>query len=267
MDIKSIQIVLKKRGLYNGRIDGIAGRLTYAAVIGGLGAMVPGVPWETWSAPRRQVAFMQAHFKSLEIETGPIDGLAGPQTLYAFEIFQHLELTGEAPELWRDKVAPDPEPEGPQTWPDYSGIEKFFGARGENQTMLIPPYPMWIAWDLETPVKRFSIHEKCHDSALRVLQKVRDHYSPEQILMHGFDIFGGCLNVRKMRGGSSWSTHSWGIAIDWDPIRNQYKWGRDRAYLDDPGCDQFWEFWEGEGWISLGRVRSFDFMHVQATRL
>ena len=77
---------------------------------------------------------------------------------------------------------------------------------------------------------------------------------------------GGCLNVRRMRGGTRWSTHSWGIAMDYDPEQNQWKWGRDRATLALPEYDAWWRLWEEEGWTSLGRTKNFDWMHVQAAK-
>ena len=70
-----------------------------------------------------------------------------------------------------------------------------------------------------------------------------------------------------MRGGTQYSMHSWGIAIDFDPERNQLNWGRDRARLAAADCVPFWDIWEAEGWVSLGRARNFDWMHVQAARL
>lgn len=270
MDIKTIQKVLKNKLLYQGRIDGIAGPKTRAAVKSGLAQFTGGAKWSVWPPRRQRIAFMQYHFESLGIETGKVDGYIGPQTLYAFEQWQHFKRTGKMPELWRDDVKPEDDIEPSREamdFPRYRDLTKFYGKRGENQAMLIPPYPMKIAWNLRQSVTRFSIHEKCHDSAERVLNRVAAHYSPEDIVKYGFNLFGGCLNVRRMRGGSSWSTHSWAIAIDFDPIRNQYKWGRDRAYFDDPACEQFWKFWEQEGWLSLGRARNYDWMHVQAARL
>ena len=81
------------------------------------------------------------------------------------------------------------------------------------------------------------------------------------------ELFGGSLNVRRMRGGSAWSIHSWGCAIDFDPERNQLRWKKPKAVLSSAECADFWHFWEEEGWVSLGRARNYDWMHVQAARL
>jgi len=61
--------------------------------------------------------------------------------------------------------------------------------------------------------------------------------------------------------------HAWGVALDFDPNRNQLNWGRDRASFSHPDYDNWWKCWEEEGWISLGRKRNFDWMHIQAARL
>ncbi len=80
----------------------------------------------------------------------------------------------------------------------------------------------------------------------------------------GIDVFGGSLNVRKMRGGESYSMHSWGIAIDFDPERNALGWNQSKARLAAADAADFWKIWEGEGWVSMGRARDFDWMQVQA---
>ena len=274
INIKTVQIELQGLGLYKGALDGISGPLTESAVEKALSKLVPDVAWRRWSNFRKRIAVMQALFRTKNIETGIVDGYVGPQTLYAFEVWRHIELTGKSPEPWRDgpldyvpeHLKPTPKPVK-SDWPRQRDLTKYYGARGKNQTLLTLPYTMKIAWNKAQLIRKFSIHEKCHDSASRVFGRIASHYSPEERVRHGFDLFGGCLNVRKMRGGSSWSTHAWGIAIDFDPIRNQLRWGRDRAYLDEPECVQFWKFWEEEGWLSLGRARNMDWQHVQAARL
>ncbi len=81
------------------------------------------------------------------------------------------------------------------------------------------------------------------------------------------DLFGGCLNVRKMRGGSSYSMHSWGIAVDLDPIRNKFRWDSRRASFARKEYLPFWEIVENHGATSLGLERDFDWMHFQFARL
>ncbi|AFL51378.1 hypothetical protein ABIE78_002797 [Sinorhizobium fredii] len=70
-----------------------------------------------------------------------------------------------------------------------------------------------------------------------------------------------------MRGGNSYSMHSWGIAMDFDPERNQLHAYKPSARLSHSDAVPFWVAWESEGWLSLGRARDFDWMHVQAARL
>ena len=94
-----------------------------------------------------------------------------------------------------------------------------------------------------------------------------DHHGPERIRELQLDLWGGCLNVRKMRGGTRWSMHCRAIALDYDPQRNQLIWGRDRAAFAKPEYDRWWQLWQTEGWVSLGRSRNFDRMHVQAAKL
>jgi len=157
------------------------------------------------------------------------------------------------------------------SWPkqSYDEMTRFYGEPGTNCPLLYVPkgYPMIIAWDKERVLTRFACNKKIHEPVTRVLTKTLEHYKQEGIKKLGLHLFGGCLNVRKMRGGSSWSIHSWGAAIDFDPEKNQLKWGKDRAQFAKPEYDEWWKFWEAEGGVSLGRARNYDWMHVQFARL
>lgn len=143
----------------------------------------------------------------------------------------------------------------------------FYGGVGLHQTSLVLPFPMRLAWDKGVTVRKITVHEKVHDSAARAFDRIAAAYDEAARKKLGLDLFGGSLNVRKMRGGSSYSMHSWGIAIDFDPERNQLAWGRDKARLAQPDAAEFWRIWEAEGWVSLGRTKNMDWMHVQAARL
>lgn len=266
MHVATLQQELLGLGFDPGPLDGILGFRTYSAinqVLEQFGA----TGWRYWSLDRRQIAAEQCVYKALGIEVGEIDGLVGPQTRYAREAYPTVKAAGRLP-TWRDPLmAPKPGDLTKSFWPQQADVERFYGPVGQNQAQLQLPYLMRLAWDKEKVIARFSIHEKVHDSALRVLKRVLEYYGENEIRRLGLDLFGGCLNVRKMRGGSAYSMHSWGIAIDFDPECNQLHWGRDRARLARPEYDAFWRFWTEEGWVSLGQARNFDWMHVQAARL
>ncbi|MCB2067091.1 MAG: M15 family metallopeptidase, partial [Erythrobacter sp.] len=161
-----------------------------------------------------------------------------------------------------------PTPAAPvNVWPRQKDVLVYYGKPGANQTMLASPYPMKLAWDNSKVINKFSVHEKVHDSMARVLKRALDHYGLAEIQRLNLDQWGGCLNVRKMRGGNNYSMHSWGIAIDIDPSNNQLRWGSDRAHMARKDRLPFVKLWEEEGWLSLGRERNYDWMHFQAARL
>lgn len=150
-------------------------------------------------------------------------------------------------------------------WPKqgYNSMVNFYGPVGENQTKLSLPYPMKLAWDTKTTLNRITCHKKCVEAFHNIFENALKAYGQKDITRLRLDIFGGCLNVRKMRGGSAWSIHSWGAAIDLDPDNNQLKWGKDKATFGKKEYEEFWKIVEREGATSLGRARNFDWMHFQ----
>lgn len=258
--IKFVQTKLNARGINAGPADGLIGNKTLDAL-----NQVEAIP-QSWSNKRKVVAFIQLLAKEKNIETGVIDGYWGPQTEFAFETLVELEQDQSAT-IWRPEELSI---RNPNDWPSQSDekeLIKYYGQVGENQTRVQLPYTHKLAWNTKTKINSFQCHEKVHDSIHSVLTRVLDHYGLEQIKKLRLDYWGGCLNVRTMRGGSKPSLHSWGIAIDYDPSRNKLKWGRDRAAFAKPEYDMWWRFWEEEGWVSLGRTRNFDWMHVQAAKV
>ncbi|MBB4063700.1 peptidoglycan-binding protein [Gellertiella hungarica] len=233
--------------------------------------------------------WLQSRLTAHRFPVGLIDGQIGPVTIRAIKAFQTshgLEPTGKADghtvALLRapaSVVLPSPGETIPDRgaaplvaapangWPRQSDCLSFFGPVGTSQTSIEIPFDMYLAWDKSTRVRKMAVHEKVAKSAEKALQDVAQTYTLVERAKIGIDIFGGSLNVRRMRGGTAYSMHSWGIAIDFDPERNQLKWGRDKARLAQDDAIPFWTIWEAEGWLSLGRSRNFDWMHVQAARL
>jgi peptidoglycan hydrolase-like protein with peptidoglycan-binding domain len=270
LDLRELQRRLKELPLYRDSTDGIYGTNTRNAIKALL--ITQRISnWNSWTGERLLVAGKQAVCELDGIEVGEIDGSFGPQTRYAFSVYAARLRDDPTVETWRDveekKPPITPPPPHASNWPKQTGVSSFYGEVGQHQTKLVFPYSMRLAWDTSTIVKSTSCHEKVHDAALRVLTRVLQHYGPDKVRQLGLDLFGGCLNVRKMRGGSAWSMHSWGIAFDFDPDRNQLRWGRDRAAFARPEYQKWWELWEEEGAVSLGRARNFDWMHVQFASL
>ena len=101
----------------------------------------------------------------------------------------------------------------------------------------------------------------------RIWQRTLDYYGMQKIQELGINLFGGCLNVRPIRGGSTWSMHSWGIAVDIDPDRNALHTSWKDSQMSKPEYKKFVEFWYDEGAINLGKEANFDSMHFQFARL
>ncbi|MGE4245496.1 MAG: peptidoglycan-binding protein [Parvibaculaceae bacterium] len=225
------------------------------------------------------VLAIQKRLRALGFNPGPLDGRRGKSTkaaIKAFQVANGLASDGIAGPNTRAALFPVKRPKGEapaggyriaSTWPRQRDCTDFYGAIGTRQVQIEVPYEMRLAWDQSVIVRKMSLHEKVAPSALHVLEGVGKAYSAKERKDIGLDLFGGSFNVRRMRGGSAWSMHSWGIAIDFDPERNQLRWGRDKARLAEPDAEPFWLAWEEEGWLSLGRARNYDWMHVQAARL
>lgn len=229
--------------------------------------------------------WLQSRLTAHEFPVGGIDGYVGPTTIAAIKKFQRsrkLPVTGQADvktvEALRKSSTssvepmPDRDREDLPTnvrsnFPRQRDVLNFYGEVGTNQTRIVPPWKMRLAWDKHRFIQKMTLHEKVAESALRAMTHVEARYGDSGIKLLGLDLFGGSLNVRKMRGGSRYSMHSWGIAIDFDPERNQLRWKKPKARLSLDDVIPFWECWENEGWIALGRERNFDWMHVQAARL
>jgi len=258
--IRVVQQLLQEKGNYSGSIDGIAGPVTMKGLarIDGIDSRLP--------KTRQITTFIQMEANERGIDAGPVDGLWGPRTSAAFEDLAYRIENGEPAAAWRPDEISVP---NPNNWPVQHTPEfyEFFGNRSSRQTMLDFPYEMKLSWDLRQKCRRTRCHERVSDSLARILQNVKEVYGEENIKRLHLDHFGGCFNNRVMRHGTSWSMHAWGIALDFDTRRNLLRWGRDRAAFAHPDYNDWWKCWENEGWISLGRKRNFDWMHVQAARL
>lgn len=145
-------------------------------------------------------------------------------------------------------------------------IIKKYGQPGDvNQlTKILLPYPMRIAWKPETTVNAIQCNSGISLKLLAVFNELKDHYGYNVIKELGIDLFGGCVNVRLMRGSKTkWSRHSWGIAIDLDPARNGLTTKWKDAQFSKPQYNFMIDTFYRHGFMSYGKDRDFDAMHFE----
>jgi hypothetical protein len=269
--IRFLQTRLAALGHYTGAIDGQRGPLTDAAVLKALPLLGQPLPpdWHGWTAKRQATAALQMIARADGLNPGAIDGWWGPQTGYAVTALMTRATTGRLPD-WRDI---HPGTANPNGWPTESAVTAFYGPHGTPEghrprLVKVPsPWTFRIAWNLSQTRSFLWAHEKTAASLTRILARIHQHYGEAQIRDLRLDIFSGDYDPRLMRGSlSKWSMHAWGIAYDFDDTENRLNWGADRARLARPEYRPFWEIWEAEGWVSLGRAKNYDWMHVQAAR-
>lgn len=70
----------------------------------------------------------------------------------------------------------------------------------------------------------------------------------------------GCFNIRNVRGGTSWSLHSWGISVDVNAAENPLG----KIPVLSP---EFVKCWKDAGFDWGGNFRRLDGMHFQLARI
>lgn len=184
------------------------------------------------------------------------DGWWGPVTEdAAYRLLGHAFTRPD-----EDKLAPTT----PRCWtPTDAQMTKRFGSVGTNQVITPLPFAVRLDWDLKTTVTRASCHKDFQKPLTAALEEIRDHYGVERIRALNIDRFGGILNVRKKRGGSTWSAHAWGTAIDLWPGANKLAWKKNRAAFAKDEYRPMREAFAKAGLMSLGICYDFDWMHWQ----
>ncbi|MEA2029523.1 MAG: M15 family metallopeptidase [Campylobacterota bacterium] len=268
-EVKIIQKHLASKNLYSGLIDGDRGEQTNSAINASIEKHSNDFPtdWNSWSNRRKAIAYLQWLCNLKGIDAGVVDGYYGPQTASASEQLLTLDKTGVIPRGFDDI---EPIDTNPNNFPNesYSDLKAYYGDPCQGRLVKVDcPWTLRFDWSRSQTTKTITIHEKLADSLKRVLDEVYSVYGIEGIKKHGLHYYGGSYNCRKKRGSrNSWSTHAWGIAIDWYPSKNKLRSNEATASLAQPELDTWWEIWEKEGWLSLGRKENRDWMHVQAAR-
>ncbi len=152
----------------------------------------------------------------------------------------------------------------PNPWPnpDQRSLKKFYGEPGDesNLVMIEFPYPMYYGGK---HVTRTRVHKKCADSLLKVLNNIKDLFPHHPQVRDEANDYGGIFNFRNKRGGTSYSLHAWGAAIDLDADDNTF---RDSWPMKADMPLEIMECFAREGWKSAGAFWGYDAMHFEATK-
>ena len=141
---------------------------------------------------------------------------------------------------------------------------RIYGTPGhKNLVMIESPFPLVIAWDLGITINGFNAHKDIKDNLEAALNCLLDHYGLEEIQRLKIDHFGGCYNYRRMRGGSKWSSHAWGIAIDLYPTKNGLRTKAPKAAFSHSDYDALHRIMEEHNFINYGKEKGYDWMHFE----
>jgi hypothetical protein len=123
--------------------------------------------------------------------------------------------------------------------------------------MIDLPFPLVGEWFGEPVITRLLLHPLIKVSFLDVMGEIVDLIGEEKLMEQKWNRLGDAYSYRKKKGGSELSCHSWGIAIDLNPLLSPWlkKSNQPKVIVDA---------FERRGWTWGGRWRNLDGMHFQA---
>lgn len=168
------------------------------------------------------------------------DGFWGPISTRAAQ--QHLRALMPAQVPWPK--------------PDLQSLTSFYGTPAIEENLVTLGISGLLRFE-GRPISGVRCHRKVADSLSRAI------VAAYNVDAETISVYDGCYNPRRMRGGTSWSLHAWGAAVDFNaeyngnhvhwPVAAQMPFGVMEAFAR-------------EGWLAAGAFWSRDAMHFQATQ-
>ena len=254
--MKELTIILQK--MLGVDADGVIGSQTLAAIATALGATVS--------------SYKATTIKNIQKAVGATaDGVLGSKTLNAIisKLGNSVIKKQEVDPLiqkYIDKPIKYTEVNYKSSLVKQSVLRKgtsAFGKAGcENLLVNVPvPANYPLKYDGK-PVKSIRIHKLVADRLAAALQDIINHYGEDiEKVAPGACCYDGSYNFRKTTGTSSYSIHSWGLALDFDASNNTMKMSAPKARLSQPIYEPFWNILEYHGFMSLGRRGNYDWQH------
>ena len=141
--------------------------------------------------------------------------------------------------------------------PDDASMRAYYGEPCDDGNLVkIDVSGLGICYG-NKPIQSISCHRRCAESLLGALTDIANSQW-RSILNY----YAGVYNPRKMRGGSRYSKHAWGAAIDLDPdnngLRQHWPTSADMPF----GICEIFATW---GWTPAAVYWSRDAMHFERT--
>lgn len=210
-------------------------------------------------------------------------GGAGAATIDSGSGIGAFSTAGASQEML-DKYINKPIQFSPQNYPPLQKISlkelqsdsSIFGRHGSKMVSVPVPanYPLHTYSLNGKRTTSISCHPLIAERLKCVLNDIINHYGADiMAVAPGACIYHGSYNDRKITGGNSWSSHAYGVALDFDADNNALKTHAPQARLSQAIYKPFWEIWYHHGFYSQGietdlkrtrRGSASDWMHIQA---
>ena len=270
MNPRHIQMLMAATGDYTGGIDGLLGPRSNAALIAIEARHAEAYIFDPKSTTkhRRHTACAQACLNQLGFDAGLVDGWIGVNTTEALNAFLFRTTNN------RDEVI-DREPvtnfNPSNSIPTQSQVQSVYGKPGpqiESRLKLIQlPFKLRIDYNLRQKTNKIRVHRDCAPQLEAALIAIRAHYGDDEMHRLGIDRYAGAYNHRKMRGGTKWSMHAYGCAIDFYAEFNGLRMKCPEALFCRPDYKTFLDIMQDHEWLPALRLWGKDAMHFQRARL
>lgn len=270
MDPRHLQMLMAATKDYAGGIDGVLGEQSNSAMQAietRHAALYQFDPTSTTDA-RRHVGAAQACLDQLGYDPGLVDGWNGVNTTEALNAFLFKTTNGKEEVIDRTPEAGFT-PSG--DIPKQSQVENVYGdpeTEIPSRLELIElPFDLRLDFNLRKKTRRIRVHRDCAAGLKTALIAVHAHYGPAEMTRLGIDRYAGAYNKRKMRGGTKWSMHAYGCAIDFFAEPNGLRMRCPEALFCKPEYKPFLDIMEQNEWLPALRLWGADAMHFQRARL
>jgi hypothetical protein len=276
MENRHFQMVMAASKFYDGGIDGDIGPKSLTAMHAVEAKFAQKYTFAATSTPenRRIIAATQACLDMLGHAPGAIDGWMGVNSTEALNAFLFKEVNGKPEAIERAPLpgaAISAASASAANIPHQNDVDAVYGKPGpqikSRLTIIELPFSLPLDFNMRARTRRITVHRDCAVSLKKALIEVHAHYGPDEMKRLGIERYAGAYNHRLMRGGTKFSMHAYGCAIDFYAEPNGLRMQCPQALFCGPEYQDFLDIMESNEWLPAIRLWGKDAMHFQRARL